>query len=604
MHPGIARVRAGQGERIFARLAILLSALFVLAPLLRNGPSCGHDFNFHLQNWMEIAAQWKGGVPWPRWAVHAAWNAGEPRFLFYPPLSWLAGGALTLFLPVSATPAGYPFLGLVVRGCSMRRVACRWVPPPVATLAGCLYLANPYMLFVSYERTAFAELLAAAWMPLLLLALLRTQVSVWRVALPVALLWLTNAPAAVVGCYSILLIGALRLSLEAYRAAPRAEMLRNALRTAAGTLLGLALATVYILPAAYERRYVQITMALVESLRPENNFLFAHTGNILHDQVLRAASWNAIELLSVVALCAGVYLLRRGGADTHTTGGATPSPGAPLAARTAVLLVSAAAACVALLLLHISAPLWRYAPELAFLQFPWRFLTVVAPSAALLAAFVLPRMRLVPAMVLALVCAFSGGAFGARDYGQVCDDEDRASTQAAAFAHGNGLEPTDEYTPSVADNDQLDAHDPELWLARQTDDPPSPAGSASQLHLLKHTPQYLSIRIDPQDRPSVLVVRLRRFPGWQVRDNTRAVPDLPERNDGLFAIPLTAGRAHGIVIAYSWTADQWLGLAISCGALALFAFLVAWERRGSAGTIHGSAAGGRVLSRTGHEANL
>jgi len=38
-------------------------------------------------------------------------------------------------------------------------------------------MANPYMLFTAYERTAYAELLAAAWIPLLLLAVLRERVT-------------------------------------------------------------------------------------------------------------------------------------------------------------------------------------------------------------------------------------------------------------------------------------------------------------------------------------------------------------------------------------------------------------------------------------------
>ena len=66
-----------------------------------------------------------------------------------------------------------------------------------------LYLANPYMLFTAYERTAYAELLAAAWIPLLFHAILRDRVTVPRIALPIALLWLTNAPAAVMGSYTL-----------------------------------------------------------------------------------------------------------------------------------------------------------------------------------------------------------------------------------------------------------------------------------------------------------------------------------------------------------------------------------------------------------------
>ncbi len=67
------------------------------------------------------------------------------------------------------------------------------------------------MLFTAYERTAYAELLAAIWIPLLLLAILRDQVTIPRIAIPVALLWLTNAPAAVMSCYALALLTIVRL---------------------------------------------------------------------------------------------------------------------------------------------------------------------------------------------------------------------------------------------------------------------------------------------------------------------------------------------------------------------------------------------------------
>ena len=68
------------------------------------------------------------------------------------------------------------------------------------------------MLFTAYERTAYAELLAAAWIPLLLHAILRRQVTIPRIAIPIALLWLTNAPAAVMSCYALALLTIIRLA--------------------------------------------------------------------------------------------------------------------------------------------------------------------------------------------------------------------------------------------------------------------------------------------------------------------------------------------------------------------------------------------------------
>src|SRR6202034_2719568 len=55
-------------------------------------------------------------------------------------------------------------------------------------------------------------LLAAAGTPMLLHAILRRQVTIPRIAIPIALLWLTNAPAAVMSCYALALITLIRLA--------------------------------------------------------------------------------------------------------------------------------------------------------------------------------------------------------------------------------------------------------------------------------------------------------------------------------------------------------------------------------------------------------
>ncbi len=98
------------------------------------------------------------------------------------------------------------------------------------------------------------------------------------IALPVALLWLTNAPAAVMGCYALGLVGVIRLVL-AWRRDSRGAVLGLAWRMAAGVGLGLGLAAFYVVPAAYERRWVEIAMVMVEGMRYGDNFLFHHTAD-------------------------------------------------------------------------------------------------------------------------------------------------------------------------------------------------------------------------------------------------------------------------------------------------------------------------------------
>ncbi len=110
-------------------LLIPLAAFLAIIPLLINGCSCGHDFDFHLLNWMEAARQFTHGNLHPHWAYTAAWNAGEPRFVFYPPLSWTIGAILGLILPWTWTPILYTWLALTAAGLSLHYLARRFHHP-------------------------------------------------------------------------------------------------------------------------------------------------------------------------------------------------------------------------------------------------------------------------------------------------------------------------------------------------------------------------------------------------------------------------------------------------------------------------------------------
>ena len=555
-------------------LLIPLAALIAVMPLMRHGCSCGHDFDFHLLNWMEAAKQFSHGNLHPHWAFTPAFNAGEPRFVFYPPLSWTLGALLGLLLTHlpgvgeaaawSATPVLFTWIALAAAGFTMHRLAKEFAGANAALLAATLYVVNPYMLFTAYERTAYAELLAAAWIPLLFLAILREKVTLPRIALPVALLWLTNAPAAVMGSYTLALLAAVRV-IAAYRTGLAAcvpnlasqtpdsrhrDALRLALKTVAGTALGFAIAAFYIVPAEFERRFVQIAMATIAGMGIDRNFLFENTGTsadeLLHDQVLHTASVIALLMLGTTAIAlAAAWLRRRPRPNVHA------SPTLTLAALTAG---------IAFLLTPPSLPLWRHAPQAIFLQFPWRLLAILAPVLALAVGVALNRVSLkflataIASMVLAV--ALSHPAY--RVFQQPCDPEDTATARLALFHSSAGTDPTDEYTPASADNDALTPNDPPWWLAASaTSSPPALAGPGP-------APMHLSVTA-PQAED--LILNLRDYPAWRISLNGSPAAARAARPDGLIAIPIPAGPST-IDIHYAHTADQTAGDAITLIALA------------------------------------
>ena len=630
-------------------LLIPLAAFLAILPLLLKGCSCGHDFDFHLLSWMEAARQFTHGNLHPHWAYTPAYNAGEPRFVFYPPLSWTIGAILGLLFPWTWTPILYTWLALTASGLALHRLARDFTTPSAALIAATLYTVNPYMLFTAYERTAYAELLAAAWIPLLLRAILRSYnkggVTIPSIAIPIALLWLTNAPAAVMSCYALALLTTIRIA-TAYasqfpRVAPNDQItptpgipyldsemwasresatapananlttaptqtpLQLAFNTLTGTILGLGLAAFYILPAAYERRYVQIAMAIIPNMRIQDNFLFHRTGDALHDQVLHTASLIAVILLILTAVTLLLLFVTKrapssalngasstpGGASS-TPGGPSSTPGGPSFASFAKGGLSRAGAtapahlterdlfysltilttAITLLLTPLTTIIWTHAPELAFLQFPWRLTAILAAILTFTIALALSPLNLKPANVTALTLAIAAAlSFPAYSFfHQSCDEEDTVQARLALFQSNHGTEPTDEYTPIDADNDSLAFTDPPYWLS------PDPNAKAPANTTSGPVPLHFSATAT---QPGFLILNLRDYPAWEITStdpNSMHLnhPNHVQRDDGLISLPLYYAADFTIDIRYAHTLDQTVGDILSLVALAILFFVL------------------------------
>jgi hypothetical protein len=519
-------------------LLIPLAALITCVPELLHGPSCGHDFVFHIQGWLDAAAQLRH-AHFPHWSTTAAWHAGEPRFTFYPPFSWLLGALLTTLLPPDAVPVAFTFLALTGAGLAMYRLARSLTPSrPAATFAACVYLANPYLLFNAYERTAFAELLAAAFFPLLLAAALRRRLSVPAIALPLAALWLTNAPSGIMGTYALAFLILCRVVLET----DRWPLLRD---SAIAGALGLGLPGFYLLPVFAERHLIQITMAEIPAMSPAGNFLFGHLGDAAHDQVLHTASLIAVTLLgaTIAALLAAGWRARTRLATAPDGGATWPS----------VQLLGALALVIAILLTPLSAVLWRVLPEVALLQFPWRLLSLLGCICGAALALALPRSPALWMPLGGLVLAALLTAPESSLYRQACEINDPPHRVAELLRSGHGFQPTDEYTPTKADNDPLRFDSPGWWLVppSQPNDPapgtiPNPAEQNPDADLRPpdnetvsaEAPHHLELQLPG---PRTLVLNLRDWPAWRISRNGVPLQGRIGRDDGLLAIPLPPG---------------------------------------------------------------
>ncbi len=544
-------------------LLIVCTALLATGTLVFRGNSCGHDFDFHLLSWMEVARAWHNGLAYPHWVQDANFGAGEPRLIFYPPASWLLGGLLGTISGWRAAPVLFVLLALLGAGASMYLLAREWVPPAAASFAACLYIANPYAMFVAYERSALGELLAAAWFPFVVLFALRKRSSIAPLGLSVAALWLTNSPAAVMGSY-LLAVLALGMWIAEGRPWP-------ALRAVGGIALGLGLAALYIIPAAFEQRWVQIDRAIIPGMRVEDSFLFAHTKNAFHDQVLWTASWIFIVEVTVASIAAYLAWRRR-------------SRGRVRVVLTALLPI--------LLLLQLPASylIWKHTPHLKFLQFPWRWtlaLSVVTCVLAGMAVKKIPRGTAILATLLIAVMAIGGGLL----FFQPCDDEDAVAAQIAGFRQGQGTQGTDEYTPAGADNSAVQQDLPLVRVlpgaqddtadSSKGDNPEWQAGVAgsiaAKVNVKRWNAEHWMVSVVTPET-GYAVLKLMDYPSWRVTVDDKPVKGRPIRDDGLMTVPVTAG-SHVIEVQWAATRDVLAGRLVSALSLLALAIVSMLERR-------------------------
>ncbi len=547
--------RTGPGRTGGARRAWLLSlvvsmaaALAIVAPFYGRGNASGHDFEFHATSWLDVAGQWKQGTLYPRWAEWANWGFGEPRFVFYPPLSWMFGAALGLTVGWTACVPAFLVLTQAVAGLCMFALARRTMPLRAALFAGAVYAANPYAQLVAYLRSDFAELLGAAFFPLLILfgvhlAEAADSRTVRRgtalFAAVFALVWLCNAPVGVLASYSTALLFAVMAAQQ--------RSWRPLARGAGGFGLGFGLCAFYLLPAAYEQRWVNIAQALSAGLQPAENFLYTTIQNPEHNWFNWIASSTAVGMIVLTGLAA-VAAHRKDENEKQWQ----------------LLVLLAAASTV--LMFRFTAPLWELLPKLRFLQFPWRWMLPLAVPFAWLAAGSVARRRFggIAAGGIILVLAAAGTYFVQHGW---WDKEDIPALRAA-IARGDGYEGTDEYDPRGDDHTDLPQHTPRAKLLPANEE--SATAVQGEVHIERWRAEEKRVQVKTRG-PVKMALRLLNYPGWRVEVNGSTVR--PEHAEGTaqMIVPLEAGESR-VSVHFARTPDRALGIGFSLASL--FVFLV------------------------------
>lgn len=514
-------------------LVIAFIVLAALTPMLFLGLPSGHDFEFHLNSWMEVAHQWRQGIVYPRWASGAHYGFGEARFIFYPPGSWLLGALLSLALPWPLVPVAYVWITLAAAGVSMFLLASRFLSQRNALVASAFYAVNPYHLVIVYWRSAFAELLASCLLPLLLLFLLRSEEEGKKILVPLALIvaagWLANAPAAVMINYSLALVAVV---LAIVRRSPKVLI-----HGAAAVALGAALAAFYVVPAAFEEKWVNIAAVLAPGVRPQDNFLFTSIADADHNRFNLLVSLVAIAEMATM-LVLGVFA-RNWRKES----------------RSCWWSIVAWSTASAILMLSPTFFFWQHLPKLRFVQLPWRWLLCLNVGFALFCAGT--RRWITRAAIGMLMIAVLAGVWwkvqvpwwdSAADIIEMHDNVEE----------GRGYEGTDEYVPAGADPYEIKQDAPEVAVE---------GGGKARVNIEHWQAQSKDFVVDVSS-PANLVLHLFNYPAWQVEVNDHPANALSQEITGQMLIPISPGE-NRIKVSFIRTWDRTLGGIVSLIALTI-----------------------------------
>jgi hypothetical protein len=592
-------------HRFLGPALILLAAALATAPILLHGSFCGDDSEFHAISWFDFQQSWLHGIPYPHWLSAVNYGAGEPRFIFYPPLTWMLGAALGFVLPWPLVPSAMIFLVLAATGFATRSLALEVLSDAPATLAGCASLFSGYALFTAYERTAFAELTGGFWIPMVLMFAMRDRNPsgrLWRraldgSALPLALVlagaWLSDGPVGVMASY---LLAALALTASILERS-WAPILRGSI----AAVLGIALPAIYLIPAAWEQHWVDLRAAInLPVFNIENNWLFAHHTDpalapfamVLHRASMLNSTMIAVALLSALAILLRLKFSSQNGPEVRSRAFNSASP-----PRRWWITLALIPVVVLFLQFPISLPVWNLLPELRFLQYPWRWTLVVeAPMAIFFSAALWPSKsarRWQRAAVAALCAVFfvTAATLAARTFLRVCSEGDTMTDLLTAYRSGGGVEGTDEYEAPDSDHWKIPTGLPDACFSADSDttlgisttqdaiptwQPDQGSCEATATAQLRQSERMRIATVTPH--AGYLILRLLSYPAWHITVNGQPTGPLDPRDDGLIAVPVPKGPVD-LAVDWTTTRDVVVSRWLSSSAILLLLVLGLLERK-------------------------
>ncbi|MBI2196432.1 glycosyltransferase family 39 protein [Candidatus Daviesbacteria bacterium] len=529
-------------------LIIIVLVLPTLLPLFNERFFYTQDYIFIARLQQMSTALSSGQFP-VRWAPDLRY--GEPLFNFYAPLPYYIGSAIHLLGFNFIWVAKILFiLSSLLSAATMYLLANKLFGRKAGLLAATLYTYAPYRAVDMYVRGSLSETWAFVFFPLIfyasiLLSQKETLKNISLVALSLAGLFLTHNVTTLMflpflGLWWIYLI-------------LRERKLKIVLYLSLASILGFGIAAFFLLPAFFENGFIQTKYLTVGYFNFRAHFvaykqflsLFWGYGSSVWGPTDGLSFQIGLANLTVLAAAAILAVLHR-----------TEKKLLGLFSLLGISFV------LSIFLQHNkSAFIWEAIPEMAFIQFPWRFLGISVFIIALTggAVAVYLKKRLLPFYFILIIAGTISTLmyFKPKEYS---DNSFFDKFLQIEMMH-RGVDLTKDYLPIWVQNTD----------GERFDEPRANEGEIL-VSSLKRNSTSLSFSADVLSK-SLIEVPISYFPGWQVKAGNQDVSILPPSNTGLIRFKLPEG-AYKVRVELVDTPIRTVGNIISVASILLVFFML------------------------------
>lgn len=534
-------------------IPILLFLLFIpsFSKLLRPGFFPMHD-DMQVMRLLQMDKCIKDGQIPCQWVPDMGYGYGYPQFIFYSPLPYYAMEGFHL--------AGFGFLdsvkavfvaSVVISGFGMYLLGKSLWGKRGGFISSLFYIYIPYRAVDMYVRGAVGEFWAMGFLPIILWSAREVILGHKR-----AIIWLALALAALFTSHNItalifmpVLVGWVVFLLFSRKDSPALKTKKLKHLFFAG-LWGLAISSFFLLPAWFEKGFVHIETLLqgyfnylahfvsVGQLLFSNFFGFGTSELGPYDEISFSAGilhW-ILPLLLLVLL---KYFKKE--------------------KEFLIVLFFTAIGWISLFLIHLRSEfIWNSIDILAFLQFPWRFLTIAALAFSISVgsiAVLLPKGRsgaFFIGILISILLIINVSFFTPKEWIKITDEE-----------RFSGELWEKQQTISIFDYLPIYAEYPPA--ERAPEEPLVIDGSVEFVSGAKGT-NWQKWNVDVLTDSAKVRLALFDFPGWRVWIDGEKTSIDHENELGLITISVPAGE-HEISARLTNTAVRTIGNLLSVAGL-------------------------------------